>query len=500
MKISEKIPKNGDNPQKKTKRTSDKKSPGIFDLDRKKTALILALAFVLILAIGIIKILYSGSDFVIEVAQSETLYKSITVDCCVIRSESYLNGYSGGVTIPLFSDGEKISGNEEYAKVFGNEEAAEAYRRIEKIKEELAYYESVSRTAGLYDTATSVVALVSDSIDDYTDAIYMNDLSSLSSIIKNLRTSISRKQIVNGEDFDCSSKITALENELASIPVPSSTALTLGEKQSGYFGSSCDGYEYLSDKYFEDCESLTVKQIDEILSSEPQTNTTGCKLVNRIFSYIVCNIPSQLVGELKINSTKEICFPDTNAGTIKAKVVSMIPDDSGVTAVVFRTTSISSEIIRLRMETAQIHMQTSENSFRIRKSALHSDTEKKLEYTYSDSVKNEDGDYVMESCCLVDNEYYWIWAASGENDIPVKKRVNIVFYDGDYAIVNNPDGLSNYIRAGERVIVSGKISSAYEKLRKEKDESVLAERESLNDRYNSEIQSRIAAADGTTNS
>lgn len=509
-----------------------------FVTSRNKVIAVSAAILLILIGLHIVMSATAGiKDFKTDIAQSETLYKSVTVDCFVIRSEKYLSNGSNGYLVPLVSDGEKLCGGEEYAKVFATKEDSETYIRAQKISEELEYYESISKIASLATANAGAVARqVSDSLTELTDAIYTNNLNLLPARIKNLRTSISKKQAADGYDVDCSGKINTLKAELAALSVPAGKSLSLPEwtekkkdifgntetvkrSDSGYFSGNCDGYEYLAD-YYDSCADMTPEQVSKILASEPKKIPAGSeyKLVKTASSYIVCNIPTVSLSGIRQGRKYQINFPSSNAGAVSAKVVSMVPADNGLTAVVFSTTDISSAIIALRSETAQIRVATSENSFRIPKSTLHKSTEliNVAVYAETETETETESETVAatvpadgsetttaaplpERYDLTESEYYWIWTAAGTEKIPVQKKVNIVFFDGDYVIVNNPTDSPDYIRAGEKVIVSGTVGRAFEKIRKENEKAKKKAKEERNAEYNSELESRRAASTETTN-
>ena len=483
----------------------------------KRTSVItvMALIFALIVVLNFfLKAFSNTSSFKYEIAQQETLYKSITASCVIIKEEQYLIDNTQGYIVPQATDGEKVSGGQTYATIFSTSEQASAFEKAMNLDKEITYYTSMAQSAGALAANTdSLNTLIQSDIKTLTDSIYRNELEDIQSDTKSLRTDISMKQTQLGETVNCAQKIAELQAQRDALGTLNGKELNIPEKTGGYFVSNPDGYEYLSDIYSE-CTSYNTSKIDELLASEPQELPTGVrgKLITSMTCYLLCNVDTASTAEMtqytydpytgkNMPSTYDIYFPFSTAGTVSATVVEMTPDANGRTALVFRITTMNTGVANLRLDTCQIRILECENCFKIHQSAIHKSSEPvavvKSKSRDEEGVSYPDGVTPADSEAQIEwRDYYWIWVASGTSETPKQKRVNIEFYDGNYVIVSNENNSKNYIRALEKVIYDGTVGENYEKLLEENESEKLVAAESERDELNSEFDAKRNSSSG----
>lgn len=416
---------------------------------------VLCCFFVIIVLTAIQKRADGNTNIKYEVAQQENIFKTVNTQGVIIKSEEYLQFGGTGTIVPLVSDGEKIAGAQAYAKVFIGEAEADRYIAMLAIEDEIDYYLGMSNASGSgAANLDSINRQIHNDVYELLDTVYSNDLSKLQENTRSLRTSITMKQFMVGEEVNCDAKLLELQNRRDSMMFNLGQTLSTPGNTGGYYVANCDGYEYL-DEHFDTCVGMNVEDIDKLLESEPQDASMGIcgKLITDMACYFVCNVPTESLAEMKqytydvyagkyYPATYEIVFPYSTAGTVTASVQSMVNAPDGRTAVVFKITTMNAGVANLRFETAQIRVKEYKNAFKIRKTAIR--------VTYE---KDKDGNT---------KRIDWIWTATGSMEYPKQKRVQIEYYDGEYVVVTNPNNLRSYIRPYEKVIYEGTVDDVYD--------------------------------------
>ena len=415
--------------------------------------------FVIIVLTAIQKRADGNTNIKYEVAQQENIFKTVNTQGVIIKSEEYLQFGGTGTIVPLVSDGEKIAGAQAYAKVFIGEAEADRYIAMLAIEDEIDYYLGMSNASGSgAANLDSINRQIHNDIYELLDTVYSNDLSKLQENIRSLRTSITMKQFMVGEEVNCDAKLLELQNRRDSMMFNLGQTLSTPGNTGGYYVANCDGYEYL-DEHFDTCVGMNVEDIDKLLESEPQDVSMGIcgKLITDMACYFVCNVPTSL-AEMKqytydayagniIHNIESFSY--STAGTVTASVQSMVNAPDGRTAVVFKIATMN---LVLQIFALKPHR------FRSRNIKMLSKSERQRFVLLMRKIRT-----------ATPKELIGYGLQPVQWNI-LNKQVQIEYYDGEYVVVTNPN--FTLIYSSVRVIYEGRwmmfmISSTPQQLKTE---------------------------------
>lgn len=293
-----------------------------------------------------------------ETATMKTVEKSISTKVFIVRDENYISGSASGTVVPLAQDGQRVAEGQEIAAVFANDSDAEKYVELNKINEELERFEDIAdaeklniRDISAYDSTTN------DEFISLVEAISAGDYSELSEFTYSVRDRETSRQISLGYDVDTTSVISSLKAQASALAGSSQPSYLLADN-TGYYINSADGYE--NTLSYENVKKLTPSQIDKAISSKPdETKISDIgKLVNNFNWYVVATVERNDVDSVSVGKSVKVRFLDSSAEDIEMTVAAINTDENGKSALILKCNTISSGTSQLRIENAEIIIET----------------------------------------------------------------------------------------------------------------------------------------------
>lgn len=386
-----------------------------------------------IAAAVLVLVIYAGAQFYriksvpvkTTTALNKVVYKSAEVDIFVIRDEKYIVYDAVGTLVPLVEDGTRVKGGDSVAAVFSNTADAESFVEEMEIKNEITYYEALSKAdVNFQSDLTQLNSNIKQSLLKYIIVAESGNLSSLKAQTDSVRETITARQRATGESVDYSQKLGELKARLSALSSARHDTKFVSAPSPGYYVSNADGYENAApyDKALE----LNCSDIEQLLTSKPENvpaNVRG-KLIRGYDFYIATLIKAELAAELKVGSTVSINFPNSSVGEIKVQVAKINETKDGMTAVIFASRQMSEELSQLRIEKAEIRLEKHEG-YSVPNSAIR-------------IVEGEKGVFILRG------------------NLVTFRKINIVYSDDDISISTVPENSEGYLRLYDEIIVEGK--------------------------------------------
>ncbi len=316
----------------------------------------------------------SGENIDVEVANRYTYNEVINTDCIVVRNEKLLEYNGSKVLYYTANDGDIVGAGSQVAYVFANETDALNYNRLSEINKQISTLEALNTSHSDVKTDYSAVdKLIELNINSIISAVNSNSTSEISKCADNLVGSVNQRQIITGKVTNFDSQIDALKAEASKYKQAGNMytdIITPGA--GGYFVASADGYEDCYD--YDTVSELTIDDFTLDIKPKKVSEDTIGKIVSGLNWYVVCKLNADQALTLShANTSSTITFANTTCKNIPATLVALNQETRQSDAVaVFRCNYMNTPISHLRIETAQITVNT-HSGLRVSKSALHDD-------------------------------------------------------------------------------------------------------------------------------
>ena len=399
---------------------------------KKSTELLYGLLAILVLSVctyQIFKLNYSPVQT--EVALQKTVYDTVTCDSFIARDETPIKTDADGTLVPLVVDGRRVARGDAVAVVFKSEEAAKTYSRIENLKTQIHYFESLKNKVG---THTSDLELLNEKVyascENYIRAVSAGKTEQLQTAGHDICDAITSRQLAVGTVIDPTEKIASLQAELAALETDSKGYDTIYAPNPGYYISHLDGYEDALP--YDRATKLSPQEIANVFSYTPKTaeERKGYmgKLVDGFNWYVYCIVDAASAGQLSVGQRMQVDFPLSNAASVQAEIVSVEQTGDGKTALILRSNLMNPQYAGLRNEKVRLVLHV-HDGYQINNSAIR-------------EVDGQKGVYIVSG------------------NIIKFKKVNLVFSDAKYSLSVTPkDDKGNlqkgYVELYDEVIVEG---------------------------------------------
>lgn len=366
----------------------------------------------------------SKAEIETQIAMSETVYKTINTKCFVVRDEKYIENTAKGTTISFAANAQRVAKGDTVSMIFKTDEDAKTYLRITEITEELEHYNTIAGQANIQAVDVySLSSKIETKLSDYLDSIDKGDFDKASESINAFGNFITSKQISTGEVLNLTEKINALTNELQTLQAKKTAYSEVKSDRAGYYLKGADGYENTID--FTKINELTTKDIENAINSKPQevkSEVVG-RTVGNFDWYILCSIDTEETIDLKDDADIFINFPYSGVEKLKGKIYKIGDRTENKTLVIIKCNLMNDALADFRIEDIQL-ITEEYTGYKIKNSAIR-------------TVEGQIGVYVV-SGNLIDF-----------------RKVHIAYNDGDYSIVDNPEGEWGYIRLYDEVVTKG---------------------------------------------
>lgn len=393
--------------------------------DRRVKLVIAGLVAVFFLSYVISQLVsISKAEIETQIAMSETVYKTINTKCFVVRDEHYIVNSAKGTTISFVGNAQRVAKGDTVSMIFKTDEDAKTYLRITEITEELEHYNTLAGQANIQAVDVhSLSSKIETKLSDYLDSIDKGDFNKANESLNSFGNFITSKQISTGEVLNLNEKINALTTELQTLQAKKTAYSEVKSESAGYYLKGADGYENTID--FTKINELTTKDIEKAISSKPQevkSDVVG-RTVGNFDWYILCSIDTDETIDLKDNADIFINFPYSGVEKLKGKIYKIGDRTEKKTLVIIKCNLMNDALADFRIEDVQLIIEE-HTGYKIKNSAIR-------------TVDGQTGVYVV-SGNLIDF-----------------RKVHIAYNDGEYSIVDNPDGDWGYIRLYDEVVTKG---------------------------------------------
>lgn len=278
-----------------------------------------------------------------------------------IREEKVINPSYTGVLNYRVASGARIYKGGVIADIFQTEADAAAQNMADRIEREI---QSLSALTQPVDYNVSASTAMGEQIYDNLDGILgyarRGDFSGVAREKESLLLSLSRKQILSGQESadDYAQRVNELSLEMAGLS-GAKAVNSIKAPQAGYFVTFSDGYEQAVQ--VDEALELMPADVEELLKLEQKSGTQQAigKICLDFKWYLACVFDE--TDMIKFEGVKEVSLdiPFVSAETIPATVAATNPDpDTGQTAVIFECTYMDADIAEVRNEAVQVKVNT----------------------------------------------------------------------------------------------------------------------------------------------
>ena len=384
------------------------------------------LALILVLIVGIQIYIALSRPYSIETVYLSKVGETFDVNGIVSREETVLDGQKSGAVNYLIRNGDKVARNSVVAQLYPSEQNISNMAKAERLEAELKAVEGSQKPGAVTGTQAATLNRQIRSITgEYVAALQKHDISDLYTMKNDFLDAFNRSQIAFGNVSDFNTRIEILKSEIAALRQKSGQSVSsITSPVSGYFVNSIDGFESLVS--MSRAEILTEQEIENFLTMEkPTVNdaVAGKVITNAKWRYTALVDAADAVL-LREGRKYGLLFRSAADETITATVISNGYDAAKEKAVVvFETNIFSEKLVKLRVEEAQVILQTYEG-IKIPKSALYIVKDKKGEDQKGVYVKYGQEMQFKLVDILYENDEYFV-SADKETELDRSKYVRI---------------------------------------------------------------------------
>lgn len=288
---------------------------------------------------------------------------SIQVQGFAVRDEEIINLDYSGVLNYRVANGSRVSKGGTIADVFLSESDAAAQNLADRLEREIRSLSSLAKPMDYYLSASASTGdQIYDSLNGILMDVQQNDFSGVSVLKENLLFTLSRKQVISGEESaeDYAQRVSELEQEKEQLSAGAGKAVgSVEAPQAGYFIASADGLEKVVD--IKKIKSITASQAEQLLamnSGESAPSSVG-KICSDFKWYLVCIFDDEAM--IKFEGVEEVTLdiPFASTATIPAKIIATNRDGkTGKTAMVLECSYMDADLAMVRNETIQVNVKT----------------------------------------------------------------------------------------------------------------------------------------------
>ncbi len=391
---------------------------------QKILTIVLSVLIIAYLAYNAFAYSYSPID-TLKLTEKSDYEESFDFKGFIVRDEELINGSYSGAVIPLVKDGKRVAKEDSIAIVCANEEDAAAFKELENAEKELERYIALSNNAGANELDSEKLNYdISSAYKDLMDKICAGVYDDIDSSVISFTEKCANKQILSEGSVDVVPQITELEERIKALKSREISLSQVTAPASGYYINAADGYENTVN--YKDVNLLTAQQIEEAVNAKPKEVASGNlgKLVGSYRWYVIGTADKEyyerLSGKKKIN----INFPESGVHSVSADIESVKTEGDKVT-IVLSCDLMNETFANLRRETVEV-VSSSGTGYKVPVQAVRFDDE------------NNPGIFVLRGKII--------------NFI----KVETLYSDGEYAIVDSVEDAKDRITIYDDVIIKGK--------------------------------------------
>lgn len=358
-----------------------------------------------------------------ETAVYHSTYDGITLTGYSIRNDLLIESTADGVKSYTAKDGEKVAKDSVIVNLYSDSSAVSDAGRIREIDAQLkSLRELQTFSEGSAADLSIIDTQISQAYNELLSNAHGSKFSNIAQLSNNLLSLMNKKQVTTGQVTDFAAQIAALESEKNSLISGGATPTdSITAPSSGYFVSSCDGYETVLK--VDDIDTLNPEKLNNLI---PVTggNYAG-KIVTDFSWYIAANISFD--DSLRFSEgdslTLRVNLSDVTDLPVTVYRINKGESDSLVT-VIFECKYMNGELASVRSQPVTAIL-TESKGLRISNKAIR----------IVDGVK---GVYILSGSTAK------------------FKTIEILYSEDDYSICRMDDIVSGSLSLYDEVIVKGK--------------------------------------------
>ncbi|MDL2254517.1 hypothetical protein LJC49_10720, partial [Ruminococcaceae bacterium OttesenSCG-928-I18] len=278
--------------------------------------------------------------------------------------------YGGGVLYYTVPTGQRVSAGGEVALVFGSEAEAEAMAQLQNVTKELALLTDAQQTFSEGGDVDVYLRQMEDGLMEYLDALETGDYLALESPREEIALAANRIQVVTGNETDFNARIAYLNEEKARLEALAAPSGTITAPETGYFVPS--GGQDRIPKSYEELTALAPTQLQQAMQEPPayyDSSVSGHIVTDYHWRFFTV-VTAEEAEKFSVGAKLEISFPEASEEVMPVTVEQVEMDEqAGIAKIELLCENIGPDILRLRMEKAEIIFDT-QKGLRIENGAL----------------------------------------------------------------------------------------------------------------------------------
>ncbi len=306
-------------------------------------------------------IFHTASSFENELEVKTAYYTTMDLTCYsdayIFRDEQVIESdFTGNIAYEI-NDGKKVSINEKVASVFSDSSSANAQRKINSLKKEIQYLESIiNETKFSTPTITSLDKNINERISNISYTASHGNLNSSIDISADSIHDLELKYCILRGTVAHESLIKSYNNEIENLSEAVSKSSYVYSPVSGYYYSETDGFENIYT--FEALNNLTYESFSKIKNSEKNISTNAGKIVKSSKWYIALEIETSLAMMLTKDSKYEVFFSLSNVTTEMKMEKRLDTDNENLKVIILSTSTIYDNFNFSRIQDVSITLDT----------------------------------------------------------------------------------------------------------------------------------------------
>lgn len=336
-------------------------------------AILVAILFVIFLALQLLGRLLSGTDT--TPAVRVTIDESFTATGWFFRNEVVAQGTSSETVKHIVHSGEKVQKNAALAIVYTDSAALEASQQISILDDEIDLLTSAMQSSATGSDNSKLDTQIAEQISTLSSSAQDGVVTGIQSETTTLRNLCLRRSAGDLNSTDLSAQLSALTTERSALEKQlSGRSTTIASPASGYFSDIVDGLE--NELSTDKLDTLTVDQLNSLADSyeDAEPGHELGKIIQNFRWYFAMVVPAEQVAEIKSGDSLRLRFSQIE-DDIPVTVYAVNKEKDAEQAVLILSgMEITPELVTMRHQEAEVILNTY-TGIKVPKSAVKINTD-----------------------------------------------------------------------------------------------------------------------------